>query len=173
MLDRLRKEAFYPYPPERVWVALTDRRALAEWLMPNNFAPVVGHRFQFQVDPMPGCNSITECEVLEVDRPRRLVYSWRPVPRDPSAPLPPPSRVTWMLHPHELGTRLVLEHTGLAQSFKWWERFMLRFGWGTMVKRWIPKVTANVSMDGNFTPGAIPLAKRCYKCQTVPEFLTR
>ena len=28
----IRKERFYPHPPEVVWVALTDARALAEWL---------------------------------------------------------------------------------------------------------------------------------------------
>lgn len=50
-------------------------------------------------------------------------------------------------------------------------RFMLRFGWGTMVKRGIRKVTANVGPNGGFTPGAIPLAKRCYKCNTIPPHL--
>ena len=47
-------EAFYPFPPERVWKALTDSRALAGWLMPNDFQPRVGHRFQFRDDPRPG-----------------------------------------------------------------------------------------------------------------------
>ena len=31
------------HPIERVWRALTDREALAQWLMPNDFEPVVGH----------------------------------------------------------------------------------------------------------------------------------
>ena len=31
----IRKERFYPHPPESVWVALTDPRALAEWFEPN------------------------------------------------------------------------------------------------------------------------------------------
>src|SRR5690349_15412164 len=31
--------ASYPFPPERVWAALTSSEALATWLMPNDFAP--------------------------------------------------------------------------------------------------------------------------------------
>src|SRR5260370_5600951 len=50
----LRKEVFLPHPPEDVWLALTAPQALAEWLMPNNFEPVVGRKFRFHVDPMPG-----------------------------------------------------------------------------------------------------------------------
>ncbi len=171
MLDRLHFERDYPYPPEDVWVALTDRHALAEWLMPNDFEPVVGHKFVFQVDPMPGCGHETRCEVLEVQRPRRLAYTWVPVLKDGTRPAKA-SVVTWTLSPTPEGTRLCMDHTGLEGVFPWWQRFMLRFGWGTMVKRWIPKVTANVK-NGTFVPGAIPLAKRCYKVKTIPAHLTR
>lgn len=167
----LRKTAVYPYPPECVWVALTDRRALAEWLMPNDFDPVVGRRFRFQVDPMPGCgDGLVEGEVLEVDRPRRLAYTWN-ARYGKRAPLTR-STVVWTLAPEGAGTRLTLEHSGL-ETMAWWQRFMLRFGWGTMVKRWIPKVCGRVDADGRFTPGAIPLGKRCYKCKTIPAHLTR
>jgi len=173
MNDTIRKERLYPDPPDRVWVALTDPHALAEWLMPNNFAPIVGHRFRFQVDPMAGCVTVTECEVLEVERPRRLVYSWLPLPiPNQTGPRPNPSVVSWTLKPESGGTRLLLEHSGLAGVFPWWQRFMFRFGWGTMIKRLIPKVMRNVE-DGVFTPGAIPLHKRCYKTKTLPAELTR
>ena len=30
MAKPIRKEAWYPHPPEKVWVALTDRRALTD-----------------------------------------------------------------------------------------------------------------------------------------------
>jgi len=109
----VRKEAIYPFAPGTVWVALTDRQALAEWLMPNDFEPVVGHKFRFQIDPMPGCFQLTECEVLEVDRPRKLVYSWLPIPKNPARKATTPSILTWTLHAHDGGTRLTLEHRGL------------------------------------------------------------
>ena len=99
-------ERDYPYPPERVWRALTDSRALAEWLMPNDFQPRVGHKFQFNVGPQWGWRGYVDCVVLEIDEPRRLAYSWEGDPKHP------PTVVTWTLTPIEGGTRLRLEHTG-------------------------------------------------------------
>ncbi|NIS19220.1 MAG: SRPBCC domain-containing protein, partial [Thermoplasmata archaeon] len=70
-----------------MWAALTDPRTLTEWLMPNDLRAEVGHRFQFRVDPMLGFSGVTECEVLAVDPPTRLAFTWvsdsrssRPVP---------------------------------------------------------------------------------------------
>lgn len=170
MPKTLRLERNYPYRPEDVWVALTDPRAIAEWLMPNDFKPVVGHKFRLQVDPMPGCGGLNECEVIECEPPRRLAYTWVVVPRDPSKPKPPAMTIRWMLHPEQNRTRLVFEQTGL-EVLTWWERFSMRFGWGTMVKRWLPKVASRVK-GGTFTPGAIPLNKRCYKTKTLSSDLT-
>ena len=75
-IKTLRKEVFYPYPREKVWAALTTPQALAEWLMPNDFEPVVGKRFQFRVDGMMNYSGITDCEILEVEPPERLVFTW-------------------------------------------------------------------------------------------------
>jgi uncharacterized protein YndB with AHSA1/START domain len=80
-------ERVYPYPPERVWRALTDRQALAEWLMPNDFQPTVGHKFQFNVGPQWGWRGYVDCVVLEVDVPRRLSYSWEGDPKHPTTAL--------------------------------------------------------------------------------------
>lgn len=173
---RLRKEALYPHPPERVWVALTDPRALAEWLMPNNFKAEVGHRFRFQVDPMPLCETRTECEVIEVDPPRRLAYTWTlHFDNRPGKPPQGPMMVRWTLHPERGGTRLVLEHEGL-ETMWWLYRPMMSSGWGRMMKRLIPRVLERIEeRDGQwtFTPGAIPPARRCYRARTVPDDLYR
>jgi uncharacterized protein YndB with AHSA1/START domain len=66
----------YAHPPERVWAALTSSAALAAWLMPNDFAPVVGHQFTFQARPAPGFDGVVHCRVLELDRPARMVWAW-------------------------------------------------------------------------------------------------
>jgi uncharacterized protein YndB with AHSA1/START domain len=72
----------YPHPVSRVWEALTSSEALAVWLMPNEGAgragryDQVGHRFTFRTKPAPGFDGIVRCEVLELDPPRRLVWSW-------------------------------------------------------------------------------------------------
>lgn len=66
----------YPHPIERVWAALTSSDALAAWLMPNDFEPVAGHRFTLRAKPAPGFDGIVQCEVLELDPPNRMVWSW-------------------------------------------------------------------------------------------------
>jgi uncharacterized protein YndB with AHSA1/START domain len=167
----IRKEAFYPFPPQKVWVAITDPRALAEWLMPNDFQPIVGHKFRFQCDPMPLCALLTECEVLEVDPPRKLVYTWTAYFKKDRPPTGK-TTVTWTLTPEAGGTRLVLLHEGV-QNIPFIPRNLMRFGWGTIVKRFIPKIVARVGDDGVFVPGAYPLEKRCYKVKTIPPHLTR
>lgn len=65
-----------PHPPEKVWRTLTQSALIEDWLMKNDFAPEVGHRFTFRATPVPGWSGVTNCEVLEVEPPHRLVYSW-------------------------------------------------------------------------------------------------
>jgi uncharacterized protein YndB with AHSA1/START domain len=35
------------FPPEKIWRALTQPHLIEEWLMKNDFKPVVGHRSIF------------------------------------------------------------------------------------------------------------------------------
>jgi uncharacterized protein YndB with AHSA1/START domain len=83
MKKKIRVETVYPHPPERVWKALTDSDAIADWLMPNDFKPELGHRFQFKTRPRPGFNGIVDCQVIEVDEPHRL-WEGRSTPWSPS-----------------------------------------------------------------------------------------
>jgi len=160
----IRKEVVYPHPILSVWTALTDARAMAEWLMPNDFELAVGKRFQFRVDPMLSFEGIVDCEVLEVDPPRRLVYTWRTRlrGRSPAEPM----TLTWTLESVDGGTRLILDQSGLETLPAWW-RFSMKTGWGRMLKTLLPKVLTHVADDGQFTPGAI--VKRDYGVKTVPD----
>jgi uncharacterized protein YndB with AHSA1/START domain len=167
----IRRERFYAHAPEDVWAAITDAHALAEWFEPNNHEPITGHKFQFVCDPGPCGDSVTECEVMEADAPRKLVWSWVVVPRKPGCAPSKPMTITWTLTPERDGTKLVLEHSG-AENISWLHRNMMRVGWGYMLKRLIPRVLGNVR-GGEFTPGAIPLNKRAYRCKTVPEHYIR
>jgi uncharacterized protein YndB with AHSA1/START domain len=99
-------EVFYPFPVERVWKALTDPAELAAWLMPNNFRAEVGHRFRMEA-PIRGGGF--ECEVLEVNPPRRLAYIWLGGPLKHTV-------VSWTLTPQEGGTRLHLHHHGFRED---------------------------------------------------------
>jgi uncharacterized protein YndB with AHSA1/START domain len=167
----IRKERFYPHPPEDVWAAITDAHALAEWLEPNNHQPVVGHKFQFHCDSGVCGAGLKECQVLTADPPRRLVWSWVDVPKDANSPRPEAMTITWTLEPKPGGTLLVLEHNG-AENISWLFRNMMRIGWGVMMKRLIPRILARIQ-NGQFTPGAIPLEKRYYKCKTIPDQYVR
>jgi len=65
-----------PHPPEKVWRALTEGALIKEWLLENDFQPVVGHRFNFRAPPMPQWNGVIDCEVLVIEPNRKLSYSW-------------------------------------------------------------------------------------------------
>jgi len=110
MLRDVKTEVFYPYPPERVWQVLTNRRALAAWLMDNDFEPRVGHKFRFQPDPQQGIEEAIHCEVIELNEPRSLSYTWR------GGFMAKPTIVTWTLLPVDGGTQLQLEHKGLESE---------------------------------------------------------
>jgi uncharacterized protein YndB with AHSA1/START domain len=90
-----------PHPPEKIWRALTQGELIGEWLMKNDFAPVVGHRFNFTAD----WGSVA-CEVIDVEPNRTLSYSWGAYGLD--------SVVTWTLTPTGTGTKLRMEQRGFA-----------------------------------------------------------
>lgn len=126
-------DAFYPHPPERVWNALTRREAIARWLMENDFEPRVGHRFQLRAKPQPGWDGIVHCEVLELDPPRRLAWSWKS-----NAPLDTVLTIT--LTAEGNGTRLRLAHTGFAGMKGVMVSFILGSGWKGIIHKAIPAV---------------------------------
>ncbi len=102
-----------PYPPAKVWRALTEPELLAKWIMVNDMRPLVGHSFTFKAEPTPWWDGIVNCEVLEVDLHKRLRYWWRSGPE--SSPLD--TVVTFTLTPTPSGgTRLALEHSGFLPA---------------------------------------------------------
>lgn len=161
----LHKEVWLPRPPEDVWIALTDPQALAEWLMPNNFRAEVGHVFRFHVDPMPGFSGISECRVLEVEPPARLVYTWLPLPKVPDASPPPPMTLTWTLTPEGSGTRLTLHQTGV-EILNWWWRTSMSMGWSRMLEKLLPPCVESVE-EGRYVRGG--RKRRDYGVKTVPD----
>ena len=158
----IRHEINYAHPQKDVWVAITDPYALAEWFEPNDHQALVGHRFRFVVD-----ESAKDCEVLKADAPSQLEWSWQyvPNPKPGKAQQSGPMRISWTLVPDGEETKLILEHFN-AENMRWLHRTLMRIGWKYMMKKLIPKVLGNTENE-RFTPGAIPLEKRVYKCRTV------
>ena len=107
----VRLQSEYPHPPERVWRALTDPNALARWLLPSSFSPQVGRRFAFIDKSNTGRRRKVQCQVVELDAPHRLAYTWQA--EDENLP----TLVAWTLEPTEAGTRVTLEHVGPAAPF--------------------------------------------------------
>jgi uncharacterized protein YndB with AHSA1/START domain len=97
-----------PHSPEKIWRALTQGPLIAEWLMANDFQPVVGHRFSFRAAPVPGWNGIIDSEVLVVQPTSRLSYGWTSMGLE--------TVVTWTLMPTEGGTHLRMEQSGFPSE---------------------------------------------------------
>lgn len=61
---------------EKLWSAMTDSSKLAKWIADNDFKPIVGHRFQFRHQPNEHWDGIVESEVLMMNEPNLLSFSW-------------------------------------------------------------------------------------------------
>jgi uncharacterized protein YndB with AHSA1/START domain len=137
-------EHILPHPPTEVWHALTDPAALEEWLMPvRGYAAVVGRRFELRARPMPGWDGVVNCEVLEVDAPRRLSFSWQ------GSRMRTRTTVTWTLTAlPDGGTRLRLDHQGFTGAGGTILGFMHGSGWRKFVRTALPKHLSHSSNAG-------------------------
>jgi uncharacterized protein YndB with AHSA1/START domain len=97
-----------PHPPEKIWRALTQTSLIQEWLMNNDFQPVVGHKFSFRSTPVPNWDGVIDCEVLLVEPNSRLTYTWGSMGLK--------SVVAWTLTPTKSGTHLRMEHSGFRSE---------------------------------------------------------
>jgi len=115
-------EREFPHPPERLWRALTQPHLIEEWLMKNDFAPAVGHRFNLRGD----WGGVLDCEVLAVQPNETLSYSWNFAHDDPAFDLE--SVVTFTLTATPTGTHLRMEQAGFRPDQK--QAFGgAKFGW--------------------------------------------
>jgi uncharacterized protein YndB with AHSA1/START domain len=104
-----------PFPPEKIWRALTQPHLIEEWLMKSDFKPAVDHRFSFRAD----WGSV-DCQVMSIEDGKTLSYTWVAMGLD--------SVVTWTLTPSGTGTLLRMEQSGFRPDQK--QAFHgARFGW--------------------------------------------
>lgn len=129
-----------PFPPARVWRALTEPALLARWLMPTDMQPRVGQAFTFRTQAMPGWDGVVNCEILELEREKRLRYTWKGGPES----LQVDTVVTWTLTPTNAGTRLGLEQTGFSSDMP---RAYggAQYGWQKMAGQQLPQVLAELA----------------------------
>ncbi|MEK4869609.1 MULTISPECIES: SRPBCC family protein [Bacillaceae] len=109
-------------PINKVWDALTNSDTLAQWVMVNNFKPIVGYKCQFRNVEI---DLIVDSEVLVVDKPYKLSYTWVGGPID--------TIVTWTLKEENGTTYLHLEQTGFetedVQAFNG-----AKYGWAFKIE---------------------------------------
>ena len=105
-------ERDFPAAPEKLWRALTQPHLIEAWLMKNDFAPQVGHRFNLRGD----WGGVLDCEVLAVEPQRRLSYTWNFAHAD--AAFAVRTVVTFTLEPTGTGVRLRMEQAGFRADQK-------------------------------------------------------
>lgn len=110
MAASIKHKFFFPHPPKSVWEYLTNSDLMELWLMKNNFQPIIGHEFQFKINPIPSLDfdGIVYCKVLDIDPFKKLSYSWKLGPGDGTLNID--SIVKWELQAKNNGTELLLDH---------------------------------------------------------------
>ena len=93
------------HPPEKIWRALTQPHLIEEWLMKNDFKPVMDHRFKLSADW-----GAVECQVMAIEPNKSLSYTWAAYGLE--------SVVTWTLTPAGTGTHLRMEQEGFKPDQK-------------------------------------------------------
>src|ERR1700680_4262748 len=88
-----------PHPPEKIWRALTQSDLSEQWLMKNDFKPLVDHRFTLRADW-----GVVDCQVLAVEPNKTLSYTWAAFGLE--------SVVTWTLTPTSTETHVRMEQSG-------------------------------------------------------------
>lgn len=121
-----------PHSPEKVWRALTQADLVAQWLMPNDFEPVVGRKFNFRLPAMPGWNGVTDCEVLAIEPHKHLSYTWGQSGDEAATGIK--TVVTFTLTPTASGTRVRMEQSGFRphedRNFEG-----AKYGWASFIDK--------------------------------------
>lgn len=136
----MRFERTYPYPPDAVWSALTDARAIRQWWVDTDFRPEPGVRFFFQDTPQGSWDGRVTGEVLEVDPGRRVRFSWSGGGHE--------TEVTWTVEPAPGGSRVTVEQVGFKGIGGLFLSIMLRFGWRSLLAKTLPETARHLTDRG-------------------------
>jgi uncharacterized protein YndB with AHSA1/START domain len=101
-MNVIKKEIVIDAPVRIVWKHITDPAKIAGWLMPNDFAPAIGHAFAMDCE----VQGKIPCVVKELVPEKKLVYAMHLTPARIE------TLVTFTLTPVSGGTRLSLVHSG-------------------------------------------------------------
>jgi uncharacterized protein YndB with AHSA1/START domain len=122
--------------------------------MPNDFRPIVGHRFQFRTKPAPGFSGIVDCEVLELAAPSRLAFSWCGGGIE--------TVVTFDVTPvGAASARVVMEQTGFTGMRGLMVSKLLKGGWKRMMEMRLRAAIGRI-VDGRYVPDPGAPESQCH-----------
>lgn len=99
----------FPHPIDDVWAGLTSNAAISEWLMEaDSFEPRPGQHFDMTCVNEDGEVDVYRCQVLELDPPDRMVWSWVLAGNEAQGR----TEVEFRLTATEAGTTVKLIHRG-------------------------------------------------------------
>lgn len=106
MNDLITKEHIFKQPINKVWDAISKGEELSAWFIKADFKAEPGYAYTFTASEEENCTEITG--VVKEASPYTLVYTWV------VAETTTETTVKWTLEKMENGTKLYLEHSGIA-----------------------------------------------------------
>lgn len=107
MKNVIKKEVEFNHEIDKVWNAISKADEISTWFIKADFKAEKGYQYLFTSEPNDkGCTTISG-EVKQAD-PYTLIYTW--IVGDTKTE----TTVKWALEPTEKGTKLYLEHSGIA-----------------------------------------------------------
>ena len=105
MKNIITKEHFFSHAIDKVWAAISKEEEISSWFLNADFKAEKGYKYSFN-STEENCSAIIG-EVIEAS-PYTLIYTW--IVKD----APVETTVKWFLEETENGTKLLLEHSGIA-----------------------------------------------------------
>lgn len=106
MNDLIKKEHFFAHPIKKVWSAISKEEEISSWFIKADFKAEPGYQYTFTASEEQNCTEITG--VVKHADPYTLIYTW--VVQNTKAE----TTVKWVLEESDGGTKLFLEHSGIA-----------------------------------------------------------
>ncbi len=162
MKRTIRLKTVLPYPPEKVWQALTDASHLGDWFMENNIEPRQGHNFTFRMKPQKGWDGITHCEIITIEPQKHIAYTYRGeatgekalacagIHSDTADQMTKgiftklDTVLSFDLEPTCGGTILRMEHSGYSGLKLVLISLIMQMGWKKQLRKRLPKVLAQM-----------------------------
>lgn len=130
----------FDYSVEVLWEAITDPKAIEQWLMPNDFQAQLGHQFTMKTEPRPGFDGIVACRVIAIDPPEHMQWEWSGGGQD--------TTVTFMCEAITARRcRLTIIHSGFKGIRGIMISSILKLGWHSILKQKFPVVLKVRSAD--------------------------